>query len=156
MNIEHLPRLSAGRMYLVKWLPFVIVGLVVAWQWAEERQEQSPDYVVLGVVTLVAVGLLLRHQMRHAWRLADEVLDGGEYLIVTRGNDVVRVELSQISDATASSTLGATTVFLHLSAPCKLGDMITFLADSRGNRWEPSPIASELIMRIEKRVGHAV
>lgn len=155
MNIEHLPRISARRIYLAKWLPFIVVGLLAAWQWVEESQQQSPDYFVPGVITLIVVGLLLRQQIRHAWPLADEVLDGGDYLIVKRGNDVVRVELAQISDAAASSTLGATTVFLHLSAPCRLGDTISFLADSRGNRGTPSPIASELISRIGKRGGHA-
>jgi hypothetical protein len=153
---ETLPRLSAKRMYLAKWLPFVVVGGIVAWQWTEEAQKPSPDFVVLAVVTLIVICVVIRQQLRHAWRLADEVLDGGEYLIVKRGKNVVRVELSQISDAAASSMLNATTVFLHLSVQCEFGAMIEFLADSGGNRWKPSPIASELVSRVEKRNGRAV
>ena len=111
---------------------------------------------MLAVITLIVIGILIGEQMRYAWRLADEVLDGGDYLIVKRGKDVVRIDFSQISDAASSSVLNATTVFLHLSAPCQFGDMIQFLADSRGERFKPSPIAAELISRVEKRNGRLV
>jgi hypothetical protein len=156
MTNKHLARLSAKRMYIARWLPFLVVGVIVGSQWIAEIQKPTPDYTSMVVVTAIVSVVVAWVQARGPLQHADEVLDGGDFLLVRRGKKEARIELSNVADVSASCTAGATTIILNLTVPSRFGSTISFLADQRGVRWKASPIAAELIARIERRVGRAV
>src|SRR5689334_14845838 len=109
-------RLSAERMYLAKWLgPIVIFGSIAAWTLIDERTKEKPEFatqIVALCFLAVILAVILKKRM---WILADEVLDGGEYLLIRFGKRQERVNISDIVNVEATNQLGATTVKLHLN-----------------------------------------
>jgi len=148
-----LRQLSAKRMYVARWLPVFVTGLILAWMWAAELAKPTPDVVSVLTVSAIVVGILLWVQVRGSWRHLNQVLDGGDFLIVRKGREEDRVALSNISAMFVSNNFGATTIVLHLSIPSKFGSKISFLADSMGIRWTTSPVAAELEAKIRKVSG---
>jgi hypothetical protein len=143
-------RLSANHMYLAKWvLPTLTFIFVTAWMFESESKRLKPDFAVLAAVT-IGVGVIFVFVFKKRMRsFADEVLDGGDYLLVRFGRRQERVSLTNVSDIHLESQFGATTVRLQLSVPCEFGAVISFLAKSVSrNPFAPNPVAEDLVARI--------
>ena len=143
-------RLSADHMHFAKWVfPALAFIFVTVWMFESESKKARPDFAVLSLV-LIGVGVILIFVFKkRMWSLADEVLDGGDHLLVRFGRRQERVSLTNVSDIHLESQFGATTVRLQLSAPCMFGTVISFLARSGSrNPFAPNPIAADLMARI--------
>lgn len=121
-------RISARRMYLVKWLaPLVIFMLVAAWQIYDESLKPNPHFGPVISALLIGAIIMTWVFRRSFWHLADEVLDDGQQLVVRFGSDVDRVNVSDISAVTRGGYSGSS-ITLALAVPCRFGRSISFLA----------------------------
>ena len=145
--------LSAKKMYIARWLPIVITGLILGWQWRSELVKSAPDISSMIFFSIVVFGILAWVLGRGIWRHADQVFDEGDSLVIRKGHREDRVLLSDISGMLVSNDFGATTIVLQFSNPTKFGERVSFLADSMGVRWKVSPVAAELATKIQKAGG---
>ena len=142
-------------MYLAKWviplLGFVSVSVYMLWK---ESQKAKPEYVILYVVLAIMAVVLVLVFKKRMWSLADEVLDGGTYLLVRFGSRESAISLSNIAKVDVDSQLGAATVRLRLATPCEFGEVVSFLAKSTShNPFALNGIAENLIARVNRRDG---
>jgi len=149
-------RLSADHMYLAKWvLPTLAFIFVTVRMLESESKRARPQFAVLSAV-IIGVGVIFVFVFKkRMWSLADEVLDGGDCLLVRFGQKQERVGLSNISDIHLESHLGATTVRLQLSAPSEFGAVISFLAKSESrNPFAANAVAEDLVARVRGARRH--
>jgi hypothetical protein len=148
-------RLSADHMYLAKWVlpPLVFVSVSVYMVW-KESQKAKPAYVILFVVLAVVAVIFVVIFRRRMWSLADDVLDGGTYLLVRFGSREASINLSNITDVDVDNQLGARTVRLRLATPCEFGGVVSFLAKSTSrNPFASNKIVEDLIARVSGAHG---
>jgi hypothetical protein len=143
-------RLSAERMYLAKWVvPLLVYVAVSADMLWKESQKTRPEYAILICVLAVVAVIFVVVFKRRMWSLADEVLDGGAFLLVRFGTRQVSINLGNITEVETDAQLGATTVRLRLATPCEFGGVISFLARSTSrNPFAPNPLVEDLIARV--------
>jgi hypothetical protein len=136
-------------MSLAKWvLPTFAFGFVTVVMAFKEAHKVKPDFPVLVSVLAVLAVILVVVFKKSIWVLADEVLDGGDYLLVRFGKKQQHVSISNVANVDVENQLGATTVRLQLSVPCEFGSVITFLAKSTSrNPFQPSAVAADLAAR---------
>ena len=86
------------------------------------------------------------------WALADEVLDGGDFLLVRKGGDEERVPLSTVMHVDAPSYLRPQRITLRLVKPGKFGSELSFALPSRFSfsPFSKHPIAEDLIVRVDR------
>jgi len=148
-------RLSADRMYLAKWAlpPLVFVSISAYMLW-KESQKVRPEYMILLSVLAVVAVIFVVVFRRRMWSLADEVLDGGTFLLVRFGTRQASINLRNITKVETENQLGATTVRLRLATPCEFGGVVSFLAKSTSrNPFAANQIAEDLIARVSGAHG---
>jgi hypothetical protein len=152
VNIDSLKRISGTRhMPLLKYaLPAVMYAAVCAWMLSDESKKPHPDYQMLAI-TLAIFGVILAVVFkRRMWGLADEVLDGGDYLVIRRGKREARVELTNVSDVCVNSG-PPTKVTLQLRLPSELGAKVSFLPNPTSrNPLATSSIPEDLVRRVQQ------
>ena len=117
---------------------------------SDENKKPHPDYPTLAV-TLATLGIILNVVFkRRMWGLADEVLDGGDYVVIRRGKREARVELANISEVSVDSGL-PTKVTLQLRLPSEFGAKVSFLPNPTArNPLATSSIAEDLVQRVQQ------
>lgn len=152
VNIDSLKRISGTRrMPLLKYaLPAVMYAAVCAWMLSDESKKPHPDYPTLAI-TLVILGVILAVVFkRRMWGLADEVLDGRDYLVIRRGKREARVELANVSEVSVDSG-PPTKVTLQLRLPSEFGAKVSFLPNPTSrNPLATSSIAEDLVRRVQQ------
>ena len=152
VNIDSLKRISGTRhMPLLKYaLPAVMYAAVCAWMLSDESKNPHPDYQTLAI-TLVILGVILAVVLkRRIWGLADEVLDGGDYLVFRRDKREARVELANVSEVSVDSG-PPTKVTLQLRLPSEFGAKVSFLPNPTSrNPLATSSIAEDLVRRVQQ------
>lgn len=150
VDIGGLKRISGTKyMPFFKYvLPLALYAGVCAWMLSDESNKPHPDYSTLAV-TLVIVGVIMVVVFkRRMWGLADEVLDGGDHLLIRRGRRQARIELANVSEVTLDSG-PPTKVTLQLKRPSEFGPTISFLPNPTSrNPLASSSIADDLIQRV--------
>jgi hypothetical protein len=142
-------------MYLAKWVfpPVIFVSVSVYILW-KESQKANPEYVILFSALAVMAVIFVVVFRRRMWSLADDVLDGGTYLLVRFGTREASINLANITKVDVESQLGATTVRLRLATPCEFGGVVSFLAKSTSrNPFALNVIAEDLIARVNRGDG---
>jgi len=95
---------------------------------------------------------------RLVWDLADEVVDGGDYLLVKFRGSEERIPLSNIMNVSSSTNLNPPRIVLRLVRPGKFGSEVAF-SPQRPFTFNPFariPIAEDLIGRVYRaRATHA-
>jgi hypothetical protein len=119
-----------------------------------EASKAQPHFATLAAVLVIfaVILLIVFTRMRRELGLvglADEVLDGGDYLVVRFGKKRRQISMSNVADVAVERGIG-TTVRLRLSTPCEFGTVISFLASYR-NPSEPNQVAEDLIARVRAR-----
>jgi len=149
-----MKRISSGRTFFYKrifpliWFGFLAVFVVNA-MWKIESLEQRWPFVVVPIVMTV-LGISVMKKV--IWDLADEVQDGGNFLLIRKGSDEERVPLSNIMNVSASTNMNPRRVTLRLVKPGKFGTEVSFVPPSRFS-FDPSahhPIVDDLIVRVDK------
>lgn len=97
---------------------------------------------------------------KYVWGIADEVYDGGEFLLVKNRGVEEKVFFSNIACVSFKppTTYNGPLITLHLTKPGKFGSDITFLqATPFTNPFEKNPVEEDLIIRtIKAKSNHAL
>ena len=152
-------RLSSRGIFIGKvifplfWFGFLGVFLVIVI--TQGAYHKSPVFLIQPLL-MAGIGYVLMRKL--IWNLADEVLDGGDFLLVRKGRITERVPLANIINVSASIMTNPPHITLRLAQPGSLGSEITFTPQSAFLRLNPfarNPIAEELIVRVDAaRRGH--
>ena len=105
---------------------------------------------VLMPLAMAGFGFLVMKNL--VWDLADDVRDGGDYLLVRRGSEEERIELSDIINVSASMFMNPPRITLRLAQPGRFGEEIAFSPKTgvRLNPFARSEIADDLIVRVDR------
>ena len=121
----------------------VVMGLMTG------ARHQSPMLLIMPLV-MAAIGFMMFKKM--FWVLADEVQDGGDYLVVRRGGEEATVYLKHIMNVSATTNMNPPQVTLRLAHPCRLGDELVF-SPATGffslNPFRKNEIVEDLIVRVD-------
>lgn len=151
-NIDSLKRISGTRhMPVLKYaLPSAMYGAACAWMLSDESKKPRPEYPTLAI-TLVILGVILVVVFkRRMWGLADEVLDGGDHLVIRRCKRETRIELANVSEVSVDSG-PPTKVTLQLKLPSEFGAKLSFLPNPTSrNPLATSSIAEDLVQRVRQ------
>ena len=148
-----MKRISSRQVFFLKWfLPgiFILAGAgIPLMTWLLEPSRVPPTVFVLPVVML-AVGFLVMKKL--VWDLADEVLDGGDYLVVKKGRIEERVPLTNIMNVSATTMVNPPRIELRLAERGRLGDQIAFspVKNATLNPFARNAIADDLIVRVDR------
>lgn len=106
------------------------------------------------VLTTVAFAVLVLFFIgRSIWGLADEVHDGGSFLIVRRGEAEQRVYLNDIESIDHEAVFVPPRIRITCRTPGDLGRKIRFLANDFDSMIATPPLVTELRERVERVRG---
>jgi len=119
-------RISSGKTFLFKKvLPFLLIAWPVFTIGLDGTYEEGAQELAVPVLVAAAACGLVFWYMCH---FADEVLDQGDHLLVSRRGKQDRVSMSEIMNVDSNTTVAAVPVItLHLAKPGKFGPEIVFL-----------------------------
>ena len=129
------------------WVGFIVFFVITAI--AEGAVRKAPVFLA-GPVFMLVIGFVVFKKF--LWDLADEVIDGGDFLIVRRGGVKERVQLSDIMNISMSQFTNPPRLSLRLRKSSKFGDEIVF-SPPRASMWNPfarNAIAEDLIQRVDR------
>jgi hypothetical protein len=146
-----MKRISSNQVFFVKrFLPIllVVIALAPVLLMYSESGRFHPAAVVPAV--LIVFGLAVIYP-KLVWSLADEVRDGGDYLLVKRGRLEDRIAFSDIMNVSASVMVNPPRITLRLARPSKFGDEVTFspIRSMTLNPFARSAVAEDLIVRAD-------
>lgn len=122
---------------------FVGVGGFVDGGW------QQPQFLLVPAIMIVFGAIMFRKLL---WDLADEVRDGGDFLLVRRGKIEERLPLANVMNVNVTHLSNPRRLTLRLRTPGKLGDEVALIPKSsfQLNPFARNPIAEKLITRVDR------
>ena len=145
--------LSSGQTFFVKrvfpvlWMGFVVVFIVITL--ASGALSKDPAFLAAPILMLAIGGLVFYKLL---WNIADEVRDGGTFLVVRKGSVEDRVQLSNVMNVNMSMFTNPRRLALRLRTPGKFGDEVTFIPKGTMFQFNPfarNAIAESLIKRVD-------
>lgn len=141
---------SKQTFYLKRVLPFALVAVAFAPLVLVHAQTGKfyPGSVVPSVLVVVILAVVYPKLISD---LADEVYDGGDYLLVKRGRIEDRIALSDIMNVNSSVMVNPPRITLRLARPSKFGDEVVF-SPARPMTFNPfarNAVAEDLIVRAD-------
>jgi hypothetical protein len=135
------------RVFPVLWFGFLAFAVTVGISSGAYRK--APLVIVMPLV-MMAFGYFLFKKL--LWDLADEVHDGGDFLLVKMRGEQDRVLLSNIMNVSASVAMNPPRITLRLRVPGKFGDEIAFspVKPFTLNPFARNAIAEDLMVRVDK------
>jgi len=137
------------KLFPTAWFGFLVMFVVVG---LTKREFGVVDWwPFVGVPIFMAVlGFVIMRKL--VWDLADEVHDGGDFLLVRKGGDEERVPLANIMNVNSSINANPQRVTLRLVKPGKFGPEISFALPARFSfrLFATHPIADDLIVRVDR------
>ena len=126
-----MERISSGQTFFMKrivpvcGLGGVVLFLAMGVFDASLHREPGSLQFLLAPVLMLVFGFIVFRKL--VWPLADEVEDGGSYLLIRRGDMEERVPLSNIMNVSFARFNNPRRVTLRLRTPCAFGDEIAFI-----------------------------
>jgi hypothetical protein len=105
---------------------------------------------VIQPLLMMAFGFFLFRKM--VWDLADEVRDGGSFLLVRKGSVEQRVPLANVMNVNMSQFSNPKRLTLRLRKPCEFGDEVVFVPRMPLFQFNPfarNAVAEDLIRRVD-------
>jgi hypothetical protein len=133
------------------WFGFIAVFVVVAV--ASGAVGKSWMFILMPCILAVVGGLMFR---RLIWDLADEVDDGGDFLLVKWRGYAERIPLSNIMNVSATMMMNPPRIVLRLVRPAPFGAEVAFspIRPFTLNPFAKSAIAEDLTTRAyDARIG---
>ena len=124
-------------------LTVVLVSIIIG----RTKDQHIPWPLVFVPLAMATVGYLMFKVL--FFDLADEVHDRGDALLVRRKGKEVTLPLLNIINVSATVFQNPPRITLTLREPCELGKEIAFMPPHRWNMFKPSPVAADLIERID-------
>jgi hypothetical protein len=148
-----MERISSDQTFFIKrifpvfWLG--IVGLFAFGSIASGEAWQQPEFIAVPVI-MVVFGFLLFRKL--VWDIADDVRDGGSFLLVRKGSIEERVPLANVMNVSLSQFTNPRRISLRLRMPGKFGDEIVFIPRStfQLNPFARNPVAEKLMARVDQ------
>lgn len=149
-----MERISSGstffmkRVFPVVWVGFIL--LFVAMAASRGAAAREPVGFVVMPIVMIAIGAF--SMRRFLWNVADEVRDGGAFLMVRKSGVEERVALADIMNVDFQGYTNPKVVTLRLRKAGRLGDEVKFFPRSqfRLNPFARHPLADALIVRIDR------
>jgi hypothetical protein len=145
--------ISTSTFFIKKVFPVFWIGIILvisSTAIASGALSEAPFFLV-GPVLMLAIGVFVFRKF--VWDLADEVKDGGSFLIVRRGDVEDRVQLSNVMNVSMTQFTNPPRLSLRLRTPGKFGDEVVFIPKQqafRFNRFARNPVAEDLIQRVDR------
>jgi len=145
--------LSSGQTFFLKrvfpmlWFGLLLVFFVTGF--ASGAGRTDPFFFVVPLLMVVFGGFVFYKLL---WNIADEVRDGGTFLLVRRGSIEDRVQLSNVMNVNMSVFANPRRLTLRLRKPGKFGDEITFIPKMPIFQFNPlarNAIAESLMKRVD-------
>ena len=144
--------ISSGKTFFVKrvfpafWFGFLAIFSVT---FALNGAAKDASFLI-GPIAMVIFGFLLMRKF--VWDLADEVRDGGDYLLVRRGSIEEKVPLTNVMNVNMSQFSNPPRLSLRLRKVGPLGDEIVFIPQckARLNPFARNELAEQLMHRIDR------
>ena len=138
------------RIFPAIWLSFV-VGIPAIFNVSLIAAHKFDPMLLVGPIVMIAVFALVYRRLIGV--LADEVRDGGSFLVVRRGSVEERVQLTNVMNVSASHFSRSPRVSLRLRTPGKFGDEIVFLPKRPALQFVPfarNAVAEDLMRRVDQ------
>jgi hypothetical protein len=147
-----MTRISSGRTFFMKKVfPFLFLAIMAV---PVMIGFNVPGHLPLPVfiVPLVMLPVLFVIMRKLVWDLADEVYDGGDYLLVKSGDKEERIPLSNIMNVSSTLMVNPPRITLRLVAPGRFGKEVSFtpVKPFSLNPFAGNEVAESLIERVDK------
>ena len=147
-----MTRISSFQTLIIKRVfpvGLVLMMGIVGYVLLSEDQKPPPQAIAI-VVAILAVNVVVF--WRQVRGLADEVVDGGTYLLVRKGGVEERVQLVDVINVDMQRFGNPRRITLRLRRPGRLGDEIAFIPQHtfQFNPFARHPLAESLISRIDR------
>ncbi|UOF16665.1 hypothetical protein IEQ11_08515 [Lysobacter capsici] len=142
-------RISARMMVVYKWIAPAMSLLILAaasLQWSKSDGAWPWYFWVFFALAIIAAAA---HGVKMG-RLADEVVDHGDYLRVRRGSIEESIPIADIEKISSSHAFRPARVTLLLRRPGRLGDRVSFIA--REN-WLGFYVESTAVVELRQRIA---
>jgi len=122
----------------------VLVAMIVGGAW-----RKSP-VMLLHPLFMAGIGYVVFRKLIGG--LADEVRDGGTFLLVRKGGMEERVQLSNVMNVDITQYQNPSRITLRLRTPGKLGNEVSFIPQSsfQLNPFARNKVAEALIQRVDR------
>ncbi len=139
------------KVFPVIWFGFLAVFCALA---ANAGAWKEPAFFIGPLAMAVAGFVVMRLLVRD---LADEVRDGGGFLVVRRGGDEERVALANVMNVGMSQFTNPRRLSLRLRRPGRFGDEVVFIPKSgfQLNPFARNKVAEDLIARADRARNEA-
>lgn len=149
-----MQRISSGTTFLSKRiLPLILFGFlgffVFMILFGRNSHGGPPVSVLIGPLFMAIIFFFIMKKM--VWDLADEVLDGGDFLIVRFGSEQEQIPLSNIINVSYSYMMNPPRVTLTLRIASRFGNEVSFSPPRNFSLipFAKSPIVADLIQRVD-------
>jgi hypothetical protein len=149
--------ISSGQTFLMKrilpaiWLVMVLFGGSAAAIAIIRGHANVAPAMLIGPLVILVFGFVLFRKL--LWDLADQVKDGGDFLVVRRGSVEDSVQLSNVINVSMSQFTNPKRLTLRLRMPGKFGDEVVFIPRRPTFQLNPfarNAIAENLIQRVDR------
>jgi hypothetical protein len=146
-----MTRISSKSTFLIKKIvPLFWFGFLTVFVGSLVVEGRVGDVFFVLVPLLMAIGGFVFFKFV-VWNLADEVFDGGDYLLIRRGDRKVRIPLTGIMNVSSSTHSNPPRVTLRLVAASEFGTHVSFYPTTPFtlNPFAKNPVAEDLIVRVD-------
>jgi hypothetical protein len=139
------------RVFPVLWFGFLGLFLAIGLLKGDLASGVVPLFVAPGLMALVGFVVI----KRLVWDLADEVHDGGDFLLIKKGGEEHRVPLGDIVNVSAATMMNPPRISLRLAgmtAAGSLGSEVVFSPEKplSLNPFARNAVAEDLIARVAR------
>jgi hypothetical protein len=151
-----MKKISAGNTYFLKrLLPVILFAVPVAMillmlGTGASANRPIPLPALLAPCIVAVVGFFVIRQL--VLDLADEVYDGGDFLLVKNRGQEERIPLSNIMNVSVSQQVNPPRITLRLVTPGKFGEEVAFVIKREFSLrpFARSKLADDLIVRVDR------
>ncbi len=142
---------SKGTFWNKRLFPFIWFGFLaffIATVLLGGAVQKDPFFLVVPCIMAIGGFFFMK---KLVWDLADEVYDGGDFLLVKNRGEEERLPLSNIMNVSASTSTNPPRLTLRLVKPGKFGNEIAFSPASSFsfNPFAKNKVAEDLIVRVD-------
>lgn len=151
-----MKKISANNRFQRKIFPFLWFGIlgVIFFSTIFTGAYRTAPMALIVPIFMGFLGFFLMKNL--IFDLADEVYDGGDFLLVKKGSEEEAVPLSNIMNVGASMMTNPPRISLRLVTPGKFGQDIVFspVRPFTFNPFAKSPVAEDLMVRVDQARLH--
>ena len=146
-----MKRISSRQTFFMKWVLPVILVVIALVPVGFIYLDQHRFYAGAVIPSVLVLLFLFFVYPRLVLALADEVYDGGDYLLVKRGRLEDRIPLSDIMNVSVSTLVNPPRITLRLAKRSRFGDEVVFSPPKplTLNPFARNAVADNLIARVD-------